>query len=43
MMDVQQLIDAVQEPWYNQTPRRVVPIRSAVIMIEKAGVVPTGD
>ena len=105
MMDVQQLIDTVEEPWYNQTliqvgdvlirlgvmqgefhwhkhegqdeffyllqgefhielegrgavvlrpsqafsvpagmlHRPVVPIRSAVIMIEKAGIVATGD
>ncbi len=49
-MDVQALIDQVDDPWYNQTLIqvgdvwvRLVPVRSAVLMIEKAGVVATGD
>lgn len=53
-IDVQALIDQVEEPWYDQTLIQVGDVlvrlgvlsgefRTAVLMIEKAGVVATGD
>ncbi len=39
---------AAHDPWFNQTPRKVVhrtgaPVRTSVLMVEAAGVSPTGD
>lgn len=57
LIDIQALVDACTEQWYNQTLCRVndsvvlhgvihrtrAPERSVILMVEPAGVVPTGD